>query len=157
VLRTLAEAKAWRPRRRGVSYGELSGRGICRFYAARLRTWWHHGADKCACGLTLDPPRERDYWWPSVDQPDKDLSVVVRHTEHPTYRRAIRADSGWIERGCSVEGTGTAGLIPPGSVSGSVGPAPSTRRGGEPMTDDDTQPDSAHTVQPPAGCGRHEG
>jgi hypothetical protein len=68
--------------------------------------------DKCDCGLTLNPPLDQDYWWPSLDQPDDNLHIIVRHTEHPTYRRAIRADGGWVERGCSVEGTGTAGLIP---------------------------------------------
>ena len=69
-------------------------------------------ADTCDCGLTLGPPREQDYWWPSLDQPDKDLHIVVRHTEHPTYRRALRADRGWIERGASVEGTGRCEPIP---------------------------------------------
>jgi hypothetical protein len=69
-------------------------------------------ADRCVCGLTLDPPLDQGYWWPSVDEPDKDLSVVVRHTEHPTYRRAVRADGGWIERGASVDGTGRSEPIP---------------------------------------------
>jgi hypothetical protein len=75
-------------------------------------SWWRAVADKCDCGLTLDPPLERDYWWPSIDQPDDNLHTVVRHTEHPTYRRAVRIPGGWLERGASVDGTGTPGPIP---------------------------------------------
>jgi hypothetical protein len=69
-------------------------------------------ADKCRCGLPLDPPLERAYWWLSIHQPDGDLRVIVRHTEHPTYRRAERHNGGWRERGASVDGIGTWGLIP---------------------------------------------
>jgi hypothetical protein len=69
-------------------------------------------ADKCDCGLPLDPPAEGDYYWPSIDRPDADVSTVVRYTEDPTYRRVIRADGGWVERGASVDGTGTPGPIP---------------------------------------------
>ncbi|HZD14069.1 MAG TPA: hypothetical protein VE196_02840 [Pseudonocardiaceae bacterium] len=73
-------------------------------------------AGKCNCGLPFDPPSEGDYYWPSIESPDADVSTVVRYTEHPTYRRAVRADGGWIERGASVEGTGTPELIPWGRV-----------------------------------------
>jgi hypothetical protein len=73
-------------------------------------------ADRCECGLPRDPPLDQDYWWPTVDQADPGLSTVVRHTEHPTYRRAVRADSGWIERGVSVDGTGRSEPIPWESV-----------------------------------------
>jgi hypothetical protein len=72
--------------------------------------------DRCECGLPLDTPRNADYLWPSMEQPDPDVSTVVRYGEHPTYRRAIRADGGWMEHGCSVDGTGTPGLISWGRV-----------------------------------------
>ena len=69
-------------------------------------------SDRYGCGLPLDPPSGGDYHWPSLEQPEGDVSAVVRYMEHPTYRRAVRADGGWMERGASVDGTGTPGLIP---------------------------------------------
>jgi hypothetical protein len=60
-------------------------------------------ADRCDCGLPLDPPVDGDYWWPPIDQPDETLSTVVRYREHPSYRRAVRVPSGWMLRGASVE------------------------------------------------------
>jgi hypothetical protein len=69
-------------------------------------------ADRCECGLPFDPPSGGEYYWPSLEQPDDDVSTAVRYREHPTYRRAVRADGGWMERGASVEGTGSPGLIP---------------------------------------------
>jgi hypothetical protein len=68
-------------------------------------------ADRCECGLPLDPPEDQDYWWPTIDEPDRDVHTVTRYGEHPTYRRVIREELGWRERGCSVDGTGTPGLI----------------------------------------------
>ena len=69
-------------------------------------------ADRCEYGLPLDPPAQGDYLRPCFEQPDADISTVVRNGEHPNYRRAVRADGGRIERGASVDGTGTSGLIP---------------------------------------------
>jgi hypothetical protein len=69
-------------------------------------------ADKCECGLPLDPPAKGDYYWASIEPPDDDLSTVVRYKEHLTYRRVVRIPSGWMERGSSVDGIGTPGPIP---------------------------------------------
>lgn len=70
-------------------------------------------ADRCECGLPLDPPQNRDYWWPSVDAPDADINVIIRYGESsPEFRRAVRESYGWRERGIAVDGTGTPGTIP---------------------------------------------
>ncbi|HEY4005068.1 MAG TPA: hypothetical protein VGM60_07765 [Pseudonocardia sp.] len=69
-------------------------------------------ADKCDCGLWLDPPVDADYYWPSLEQADADVKILTRFGEHPTYRRVERHASGWRERGSSVDGTGTPGPIP---------------------------------------------
>jgi hypothetical protein len=68
-------------------------------------------ADRCDCGLPLDPPAEGDYYWASIEPPDADLSTVVRYGEHPTYRRAVRVPSGWIVRGTAVERPGRPDVI----------------------------------------------
>ena len=55
--------------------------------AATMRRGYGPGgaivADKCACGLTLDPPLDQDYWGPSLDPPEDSLHTVVRHTDTP--------------------------------------------------------------------------
>ena len=69
-------------------------------------------ADKCDCGLPLDPPAEGDYYWAAIEPPDDDLlSTVVRYGEHPTYRRAVRVPAGWMMRGTSVERPGRPDVI----------------------------------------------
>lgn len=70
-------------------------------------------ADRCECGLPLDPPLDQDYYWPSIDSPDPKLSTVVRYGEHPTYRRAVLVPSGWMKRGVSVDGSGRPSAIVP--------------------------------------------
>jgi hypothetical protein len=74
-------------------------------------------ADRCECGLPLDPPLDQDYYWPSVDAPDPELSIVVRYGEQPAYRRAVLVPSGWMKRGVSVDGSGwPSAVVPWGQV-----------------------------------------
>jgi hypothetical protein len=68
-------------------------------------------ADRCECGLPLDPPTEGGYYWASLEQPDDDLATVVRYGEHPRYRRAVRVPAGWMLRGASVERPGRPDVI----------------------------------------------
>ena len=68
---------------------------------------------RCTCGLTFDPPEDQKWWQPTADwEPSAEVRTVVRYGEPPTYRRAVRVDGGWMERGVLVDGTGRPGVIP---------------------------------------------
>ena len=46
-------------------------------------------------------------WQPIFDEPPRPrIWTVVRWTEDPVLRRAVRIPSGWVERGTMVDGTG---------------------------------------------------
>jgi len=56
-------------------------------------------ADRCRCGLPLDPPNGR-HWWPARDtEPDATVRSVVMVGQQPDHLRAERVDDGWHTRG----------------------------------------------------------
>ncbi|HZD16406.1 MAG TPA: hypothetical protein VE196_15040 [Pseudonocardiaceae bacterium] len=83
----------------------IPGQALCEIEEA------HRQADRCDCGLPFGPPRDQDYYWPSIDSPDPQVSTVARYGEHPTYRRAVRVPSGWMKRGVSVDESGRPSAI----------------------------------------------
>jgi hypothetical protein len=58
-------------------------------------------------------PRRRLVGQPAADEdPSWRVRAVVRYTEDPVLRRAVRVDGGWMERGALVDGTGRPSAIP---------------------------------------------
>lgn len=52
-------------------------------------------------------------WQPLTDgPPGPEVETVVRWTEDPILRRAVRIPSGWVERGVMVDGTGRPTPLP---------------------------------------------
>ena len=61
--------------------------------------------DACECGLPLKPPASGEYWLPELDdEPNPRVLVVVRLSEPPELRRAVRRSdgTGWCEHGAMV-------------------------------------------------------